>query len=224
MKKLVSALVVALVLGGAATFGVVRYLQLQEEQRELLAKTLAMQEELSTIKKDLLGYTKFLDYMTVTKKAMSGQMKFLGAKVDREYVQIENIQKSTMGLKSDATILVKYSVEYSFGYDLRPQSFSITGDKNSISVTVGKPEMIASPAVNIASFEIPNSSLFIDSKTAVIKLQQRLLPVALKQANDIKSEEAVQALCEKKLTELLRDFLSKQPGVGSVPVITIAYR
>ena len=223
MKKAVAVAFLAFVIGGATTFGAVYYLQNQEQQ-EGSAKTLVMQEELATLRKGLLGYTKFMDYMTVTKKAMSGQMHFLAAKVDREYVKIEHIQKAALGLKADATIVVKYSVEYSVGYDLRPESFTVTGDKNGITITLSRPELIASPAVNILSHQIPNSSLFIDAKTAVITLQQRLLPIAIKQAIDIKGEEAVRALCEKNLAEFLRDFLAKQPGVNSIPTIRIAYK
>jgi hypothetical protein len=34
-------------------------------------------------------------------------------------------------------------------------------------------------------------------------------------------EEAVIALCERKLGEFLRDFLAKQPNVRAVPMITV---
>ena len=51
----------------------------------------------------------------VTKTAISEQMKFLAAKVDRDYTYVEHIQKSKLGFKSDATIIVKYAVEYSVG-------------------------------------------------------------------------------------------------------------
>jgi ribosome-binding factor A len=37
-------------------------------------------------------------------------------------------------------------------------------------------------------------------------------------------EEAVIALCERKLGEFLRDFLAKQPNVRAIPTITFAYR
>jgi hypothetical protein len=58
----------------------------------------------------------------------------------------------------------------------------------------------------------------------VIALQQRLTIAAEKQGNAISMEEAVIALCERKLGEFLRDFLSKQPNVRAVPMITFAYR
>jgi hypothetical protein len=37
-------------------------------------------------------------------------------------------------------------------------------------------------------------------------------------------EETVIALCERKLGEFLRDFLSKQPNVRAIPMISFAYR
>jgi hypothetical protein len=35
--------------------------------------------------------------------------------------------------------------------------------------------------------------------------------------------EEIVALCEKRLTAFLRDFLAKQPGVKHVPAITVSY-
>ena len=44
-------------------------------------------------------------------------MKFLAVKIDREYVHVEHIQKSMLGINSEATIILTYAVEYSFGFD-----------------------------------------------------------------------------------------------------------
>ena len=55
-------------------------------------------------------------------------------------------------------------------------------------------------------------------------LRAARLVAAEKQGDAISMEEAVIALCERKLGEFLRDFLSKQPNVRSVPTITFAYR
>ncbi len=140
MKKLAVVAIFSLLLGGAATYSV-----LQDRQGrsldDLLAKLLNVEKELSVTKKDLLGYTKYTDYLSVSKTAMTGQMKFLAAKVDREYVHVQHIQASTMWIPSQATVIVTYAVEYSFGYDLKSDSFSITGDKSGITVTLKKPEL-----------------------------------------------------------------------------------
>ena len=183
-----------------------------------------MEKTLSETQKDLLGYTTFTQYLEVTKKAISGRTKFLAARIDRNYVHVEHINRSALGIKSDATIILNYAVEYSVGYDLSPESFAVAGDATGITVTLKKPELVASPAIGAISHEIPGKGLLIDEKEQVIALQQQLTIAAEKQGNAISMEEAVIALCERKLGEFLRDFLAKQPNVRAVPMITFAYR
>jgi len=115
-------------------------------------------------------------------------------------------------------------VEYSVGYDLSPESFAVAADATGITVTLKKPELVSSPAIGAISHEIPGKGLLIDEKEQVITLQQKLTIAAAKQGDAIKHEEAVIALCERKLGEFLRDFLAKQPNVRAVPMITFAYR
>ena len=91
-------------------------------------------------------------------------------------------------------------------------------------MTLSKPDLIASPSVQKVTHDIPSTSVFIDEKSAIIQLQQQLPAIAKRHANEIKNEEAVIALCEKKLSEFLRDFLSRQPNVGVVPVIKFVYK
>ena len=223
MKKTMLTTLVAVIIGSIATYWFTHSRQ-NEYQHNLLAKLLNVEKDLATTKNTLLGYTKFTDYISETKKAIEGQTKLLAAKVDREYVLVEHIQKGFLGFESEGTIIIKYAVEYSFGFDLRPDSFSISGDTNSITVTVSKPELVASPAVNILSHEIPSTGVLVDEKAAVIAVQQQLFATAKKKANEVRKDEAVIALCERRLTEFLRDFLSKQPGVKTVPAITVVYK
>lgn len=223
MKKYVVTVLVALLIGGTIFFWINRNHQ-NEYQHNLLAKLLATESELSETKNSLSGYMKFTDYLTESKKAIEGQMKFLAAKVDREYTLVEHLQKSTFGLKTNATIIVIYTVEYSFGYDLKPDSFTITGDKEGISITLNRPELVASPAVKIISHDIASKGVLIDEKAAIIALQQQLPTVALNRAKEIQKEEAVIALCEKKLSEFMRDFISKQPNVKLIPAIKFIYK
>ena len=223
-RSIAPVLIAVIISAGITIAGIYTYRHFQQQQQETLAKLFVVQEELSTTRQDLLGYTQFTDYLTQSKAALADQMKFLAAKVDREYVQVQHIQKSTLGFNSDATILLRYAVEYSFGYDLRPDSFSISGNRDGITVTLSKPELVASPAVNILSHEIPSTGIFIDEKAAVIALQQQLFGVAKKHATQIQRDEAVIALCEKKLAEFLHDFLAKQPNVKVVPAIKFAYK
>ena len=222
--RVVAYVILALLFGGITSYAL---LQGREERNlvDLLKSLREVKEELSQTKNDLLGYTKYTDYISVSKSAIEGQMKFLAAKIDREYFHVEHIERSTIGIKSYATIIIKYKVEYSFGFDLNPGSFSISSDsgKDGIIVTLRKPELVASPSVDIISHETPGAAFLIDEKAAVIDLQQKLLGIAKTRAKEIKNDAEVIALCEKKLAEFLRDFLAKQPGVRVAPVIKFAY-
>lgn len=223
MKRLVIAIAVTAVLAAAATYQYVQF-SAERHQSDLLSKLHVVEQTLSETKSELLGYTTFTQYLEVTKKAISGRTRFLAARVDRDYAHVEHIRRSALGIKSDATIILKYAVEYSVGYDLSPESFSVAGDASGITVTLKRPELVASPAIGAISHEIASRGLLIDEKEQVIALQQQLTIIAEKQGDAIKKEEAVIALCERKLGGFLRDFLSKQPNVRSVPTITFAYR
>ena len=72
-------------------------------------------------------------------------------------------------------------------------------------------------------YQILSGGLFTDEKAAVIDLYAQAARQAQAQGERLASDPAVIALCEKKLTEFLRDFLAKQPGVVAVPHIRIAY-
>jgi hypothetical protein len=222
-EKLATAIAITAALAAAATH---QYLHASTDphQSDLQSKLHAVEKTLSETQQDLLGYTTFTQYLEVTKKAISGRTKFLAARIDRNYVHVEHINRSALGIKSDATIILNYAVEYSVGYDLSPESFSVSGDATGITVTLKKPELVASPAIGAISHEIPGKGLLIDEKEQVIALQQHLTIAAEKQGNAISMEEAVIALCERKLGEFLRDFLAKQPNVRAVPMITFAYR
>lgn len=223
MKKIVVSAIVALFLGAVVTYGISQY-RAKQEQLDLLARLHTMEQLLSETKKEFLGVTRYTDYLETSRKALTEQMKFLAATADREYVHVEHIEKSKLGLKSEATIILKYAVEYSVGFDLKPDSFSLSADKSGIVVSLKKPQLVASPAVKLISYEIPSNGILIDEKTAVINLQQQLHHVALKLGQEIVIEEAVVALCEKKLASFLHDFLSKQPNVTVVPALRFSYQ
>ena len=223
MKKVFRIAVFTVLVAAAAIFGTL-YFQQGKQLSEQATQLGTVQEQLSEARKFLFGFNKYTDYIIAGKKAMEGQQKFLAAKIDREYTVVEHVQKSVLGFRSDGNFLVKYTVEYSVGFDLRSDGFSIAGDSDRITITLPKPGLVASPSVNNLSHEILGKGLITDEKSAVIALQQRLLSMAQKHAEEIIKEPAVIALSEKMLGTFLRDFLAKQPGVKLVPAIMFAYK
>jgi hypothetical protein len=155
---------------------------------------------------------------------MTEQAKFLAVNVVRDYDFIEHVEVSRLGLTSTATVIVSYNVEYSFGFDLKPDSFDIQAGPSGIELRIGSPILVAAPAVMPANFEIPDKGYFVDEKAAIIAIHHRLPGIARAKGLTMAQDAEIRAVCEKKLLEFLREFLGKQPGVKQVPAITVAYR
>ncbi len=178
----------------------------------------------SRVESELLGHTKYTTYITVGKQSLAEQMKLLTATVVREEGVTEVIEKSVLGLSSKGTVAIWYSVEYSFGFDLRPDSYDVRPGPTGIEIHVRRPRLVATPAVANLKYQVLSGGLFTDEKGAVIRLYEAAAKRANQQGMAMASEAPVVALCEKKLTSFLRDFLARQPGVTVVPAITVVYR
>jgi hypothetical protein len=175
-------------------------------------------------KEELLGYTKYSDYLAVGKQTLQEQSKFLAATVQREETYTRKITKKKL-FKSDATIVITYTAEYSFGYDLKPDSYEIRDTASGIEIVLSaRPALVATPAMKSKKHEIPDHGLLINEQSAIVELYEGMDDVVLQKGNSMASEEAIVALCEKKLSAFFREFLSRQPGVKKVPGITVTYK
>jgi hypothetical protein len=216
MKKIVLATVVAGLVGANAAYFVL--------DKRSQSRLMEIQSENTSIKDQLFGYTKYTDYIAAGKQVVTEQAKFLAAKVVREYDMVEHLQVGRLGVKSNATVVVHYTVEYAFGFDLKPADFELKATPAGLEVKLGKPILVASPAVTPTGHEILEKGFLTDEKEAVILLQQRLPAIAQSKGLAMAQEESIRALCEKKLADFLRDFMGKQPGVQRVPTIAVVYR
>lgn len=164
------------------------------------------------------------NYVAITRDILSEHQTLLAAKVDRDYTHIEHLQRPVLGYTFESTIVLTYSVTYSFGYDLQRDRYHVTGDQDRITVTVPKPTLVAPPAITLLRHNIPSRSLFISERSAVIDLQQRLPEVALERATKLVADPAIIALAEQGLVEFLTHMFSRHPGAATTPSITVAYQ
>lgn len=190
----------------------------------LEAKVRTLQAEVVSKRDELLGYTKYADYLYASKEQLQEQMKFIAATVVRREGYTRVIDKSILGVKFNSVVAISYTSEYSFGYALKPGDYDINSTATGINVTLRKPILVAGPATSNLSHQILSGSVFADSQAAVIGLYQGLDKRTLESGRMLAADEAVVALCEKKLVAFLHDFFAKQPGVTHVPSITISYK
>jgi hypothetical protein len=183
-----------------------------------------LEKEVSRKESELLGYTKYTSYLTIGKQSLAEQMKLLSATMVREESVTQVIEKSLLGLPSSGTVAIWYSVEYSFGFDLQPDSYDVQPTDSGIEIRVKKPALVATPAVANLRYKILAGGLFTDEQNAVLRLYEEASQTAKQQGEVLASDPAVVALCEKRLAAFLHDFLAKQPGVKIVPQITVTYQ
>jgi hypothetical protein len=191
-------------------------LNLQGQVAEVEAQLTRTQEE-------LVGYTSYTTYLAKGKQSLREQAKFLAASVVREDHWIEHARRDLYLLHSEGTVILKVAAEYSFGFDLSPDKFDIAGNANGIQVSVGKPMLVATPSVTLLSYEFPSKGLLVNEEQVALELMKRLPDDYAIKGRAMANDEAIKALCEKKLVGFLRAFLEKQPGVTAVPNITIVY-
>ena len=193
----------------------------QLDQRTLQAQIL--EQEVTRQHKELLGYSRYTSYLSVSKQTLEAQVKLLTATMVRAEGVTQVLERNILGIPSTGTVAIWYTAEYPFGYDLQPGQYDIRPTATDIEVRLKKPRLVATPAVRDLRYQILSGGLFTDEKAAVIDLYAQAARQAQAQGERLAAEPAVVALCEKKLTEFLRDFLAKQPGVTVVPHIRIAY-
>ena len=182
-----------------------------------------LKQEVSRKESELLGYTKYTSYLTIGKQSLAEQMKLLTATMVREEGVTQVIERSLLGLSSTGTVAIWYSAEYSFGFDLQPDSYDVKPTASGIEIRVRKPALVTTPAITQLRYQILSGGLFTDEQAAVLRLYEEAAKKAKEQGEAMAADPAVAALCEKRLIAFLHDFLAKQPGVKIVPQISVVY-
>ena len=179
-----------------------------------------------TTKITLLGYTSFKNYSAVLVKSLSEQMKFIGAKANRRYMHDEVIKNSNLGMVTYAALELIYDAEYVAGYDLSNGKFKLEATDKGFTLHLNRPEIVALPAISYTFIRVLYGLEFINNtQQAKIDLLNKLPQIvsAPDRINGILRDEAVTALCEKKIKEFIRTILASQYKVEMIPEIIIIY-
>lgn len=209
---------------GCTVVATVAYVAWGRDARAVATEVAELQQQVTSIREVLSGYTKYSDYLTAGKKQMAEQAIFLAARVRRNETVTRKLEKSWFGLKSNAVVEVAYDVEYSFGYDLRAAGYEVVTTDAGIEMRLSRPSLVARPAVAKLKHEILSGGVLTDEDAAVRELYEGASERAASQGRTMASDEAIVALCEKSLVAFLRDLLLKQPGVKYVPTIKVVYK
>jgi len=210
--------------GAAAIAAAVTFLVMQGQVRSANERATLLQDSITESERSLLGFTTYVRYLQEGKKQLTAQQKFLAATVTQPNAVTLVIDQSVLGFHSTGTVAIWYSVEYSFGFDLAADSYDLRSGPGGIEVLVGKPRLVAAPAVTDLRYKVLSGGLLTDEKAAALKLYAEAAKSAQARGERLAGEPAIMSLCEKQLTTFLRNFLLKQPDVKSVPHIAVVYR
>ena len=221
MEPLTIFLIAAVILLAAIGYVVLQVRHYGESQ-QAANKLLQIQTELETTKTKLQGYTKYADFLSTGKLAVAAMVK--PVKLVRDYVHVERIPKDMLRIKADATIVVKYSLEFTLGIDLQPDTIELLEGSNGLGVKIPRPTLQAPPVIKSSSHEVTNGEGLPDIKGILADIHQKIAVTAKRYGNTVAAEEVVLALFKVKLAECFRDFLEKQPGVRHTPAVFAEYR
>lgn len=194
------------------------------ESQALVDQLLKVQAESSAVKKNLLGYTKYTDYIEAGLQAMTDQLKSPVVKVLREYAHTEKISKDKFKLKADATVIVMYAVEYSLRLDVSPAGLVLTQAANGLSLKLGRPTLLGEPLIKTLSHHLISSAELPDVNAVLVEIHSNFSVLARTYGAALTNDESVRAECKLKALECLRDSLAKQPGVVHVPAIFVDFK
>jgi hypothetical protein len=210
--------------GAAAIAAAVTFFAMNGQVRSANERADLLQQTVTSTERSLLGQTTYVRYLQQGKQQLAAQQKFLAATVRQPYAVTQVIDQSVLGFHSTGTVAIWYSVEYSFGYDLAADRYDVSSDRDGIRIAVGKPRLVATPAVTGLRYKVLAGGVLTDEKAAALKLYAEASRRAAERGKQLATEPAIMALCERQLTTFLRAFLLKQPNVTTVPHIAVVYR
>ncbi len=184
-----------------------------------------MQAETAAVRKELLGYTRYAECLAAAKAALADNARALHAKVAREFTYVEVVGKDGKSAKPPVCIIQRYLVEAVFAFDLKPEHFNLVATPGGLEVQLsGKPSLQGIANSRPLAHEITSEGVLENEPVAVKQVQQKLIAIAQKQAETMAHEDAICALCERKLAEALRATMLGYAGVKQVPSIGFVYK
>lgn len=194
------------------------------ENKVLADQLLEAQTDAENSKKKLSGYTQYTEHLEAARQTAADRLKASPVRVLREYTHVAAISKSKHSLKSDATVIVKYAVEFSFGLDTSTNGLVVAPTSNGITLTLKLPTPVGDPKVTTVSHQVISAHELPDRQMVLADIQSQFLPLAYGHGQSLCGEEAVRALCTLKAENVVRDALSQQKGVRHLPAIFCNYK
>lgn len=208
----------------AAMVYVVMQVRHYGESQKLADQLLKAQTEMAITKKKLLGYTRYADHLEASRQSAADALKAPVLSVTREYLQVEKLTPDKQLVKADATVIVKYAVEFALALDVSTTALSVSELANGVCLALGRPHVVGTPKIKILSHTVISTADLLDKNATLAELQARFAHLVNGYGSTLCTEESVRVACKMKALEALRDAMAKQPGVAHVPAVFVEMR
>lgn len=194
------------------------------ESQTLTDQLLKAQADIAATRKKLLGYTKYADYLEASRQALVDTLKAPVLSVTRDYVQVEKLAPDKQLIKAEATVIVRYAVEFSLGLDVSPAALSVSPLPNGVALKLGRPSVVGTPKIKVLSYVVVSVADLLDKNATLAQLKAVFAEQLNAHGSTLCAEELVRVACKTKAQDALRDALAKQSGVAHVPAIFVEMR
>ncbi|HEY8907273.1 MAG TPA: hypothetical protein VIM63_14685 [Rhodoferax sp.] len=194
------------------------------ESQTLADQLLKAQTEMAIVKKKLLGYTQYAEYLEASRQFSADLLKAPVLSVSREYVQVKKLTLDKQLVKADATVIVRYAVDFALALDVSSAALSVSELANGVCLKLGRPSVVGTPKIKILSHVVVSTADLLDKNATLAELQTEFAHQANAYGSTLCTEETVRIACKMKALEALRDSLAKQPGVAHVPAVFVEMR
>jgi len=170
-----------------------------------------------------------VDYEAVVRSALEERASLIVLTLKGDVIRDQRLESSihyTPLPVSTARVRVKYHVEYPIGFPLGSGDFSVSSEGGALVVHVRRPRLVARPSVRLLGYDVLESGILVDEKTAIIELQRRIQPEAERRGAKLAGRPSVAAVGERGLRLFLDGVLRQaaRPDTKPPPPVVVRYR
>lgn len=187
----------------------------------LADQLLKAEAKVATAQKTLEGYTHYAKCLEASRQSAAEALRAPVLKLSREYTQVESLPMGQFKLKADATVVIRYAVEFAFALDVSQAGLALSELSNGVGLKIVRPSLLGEPKIKTLSSQVICSQDVPNSQEVLAELQAQFAPQAWAYGNIMTGDESVRNLCKLKAIDAVRDALAAQTGVHHVPAIFV---
>jgi len=180
--------------------------------------------ELTSVKKQLQGHTRYADFLTSVAPLLAAGLKPPVLTITREFTQVDAVVKEKYKLRADVTVVSNYKVTFGFALDMTPALVSLTLHSNGLAAKINRPTLAGDPKVELLVQQVLSAVPPSDDRALLAEARATFEASLRTTSAKLCDDPTVRGVCKLKFMETLRDTLAQQPGVRQVPAMFVEFR